>query len=126
MLRLPTLGLAVALKDVFAIHATLVREVLLSDGHVDVPDLVRTLCFKFRQNRFRGHPGFDDKSRARLQGARDAVQKRFHVRIFEKTKTVSKTIRAIVNRFAFNAPHITEHKLNRVRTACGSGRLIFT
>ena len=88
---------AVALKNILSVDAALRRQILFFDGEQNVFDLMRFQFGKLRDGRFRRHSGFDDESRAGFQRPRDTAQKLVHVRIGEKAKAVTKTVRAIVD-----------------------------
>src|SRR5260370_38834840 len=89
--------------------------------------------------------GFDDEARAGFQAEGDAAEELLNVRICEKAKAVTKAICTVVDAIAVDVAHVTQDEINLcdevsairvsgwvhavhclVRTACGSGRLIFT
>ena len=103
---------SVPFKDVFAIDATVGREILLFDGDEDVFDLMRALGFEFWQERLGGHSRFDNEPRAWFQRARQAGEKFFHVGVLKKAKAVSETVGTVVESFALNRAHVAEDEFN--------------
>src|SRR5258708_9343195 len=102
---------AVALKNIFSVDAALRGQILFFDRAQNVFDLMRLQLGKLRDRRFRGHSGFADEARTRLQCPRDAVEKRLHIVVREKAKAVTKTIRTVVDACSFDVAHVAENEV---------------